>query len=123
MREFKFRAWENGKMYYQVRCGGVFDGIPTAPTVWNDNEGDWLNLTGQPHTVIMQYTGLKDCNGNEIYEFSEIDNEFYVCYEESRYVLRYISNNNIIKTTLYDYWRDECGKIKVTKEYSKIQEN
>ena len=34
MREFKFRAWEGKKMYYQVRCGGVFDDMATAPTTW-----------------------------------------------------------------------------------------
>jgi hypothetical protein len=68
MRQFEFRAWENGKMYYQVRCGGVFDGIPTAPTVWSEAKGDWLNLTGQPHTKIMQYTGLMDDTGKRIYE-------------------------------------------------------
>jgi uncharacterized phage protein (TIGR01671 family) len=68
MRQFEFRAWENGKMYYQVRCGGVFDGIPTAPTVWSEGKGDWVNLTGQPHTKIMQWTGLKDVNDKKIYE-------------------------------------------------------
>lgn len=68
MRQFKFRAWEMNKMYYQVRCGGVFDDIPTAPTVWNDERGDWLNMTGQPDTVIMQWTGHTNKNGVEIYE-------------------------------------------------------
>lgn len=68
MREFKFRAWENGVMYYQVRCGGVFDGIPTAPTCWNENEGNWFNLTGQPHTAIMQYIGTVDRNDKPIFD-------------------------------------------------------
>jgi uncharacterized phage protein (TIGR01671 family) len=68
MREFKFRAWDENKMYYQVRCGGMFDDIPTAPTTWSEKHGDWVNLTGQPYTKIMQFTGLKDKNGNEIYE-------------------------------------------------------
>lgn len=67
-REIKFRAWEDNKMYYQVRCGGMFDGIPTAPDVWDEGAGDWSNLTGQPYTKVMQYTGLKDKNGKEIYE-------------------------------------------------------
>lgn len=68
MREIKFRAFENGTMYRQVRCGGLFNGIPTAPTTWNEEKGDWLNLTGQPHTIVMQYTGVKDMHGVEIYE-------------------------------------------------------
>lgn len=68
MREIKFRAWDDEDMYYQVRCGGEFDGIPTAPTTWMEGIGDWVNLTGQPHTKIMQFTGIRDHKGNEIYE-------------------------------------------------------
>src|SRR5690606_13432386 len=67
MREIKFRAWEDGKMYYQVRCGGFFNGDSTAPSVYIENKG-WVNMTGGEDTEIMQYIGLKDKNGKEIYE-------------------------------------------------------
>ena len=54
MREIKFRAWDNGKMLGPV--GILLTGTP-----------EWLsNLSSEAD--IMQYTGLKDKNGVEIYE-------------------------------------------------------
>ena len=60
MREIKFRAWHKGYTHPHK----------TKPTMLHeDKPGDcfkWLNES-QPVT-IMQYTGLKDKNGVEIYE-------------------------------------------------------
>lgn len=61
MREIKFRAWDKEE---KVMC---YD-IPT----FTDDFTDMLNRTIKYHQdndlVLMQYTGLKDKNGKEIYE-------------------------------------------------------
>lgn len=64
-REIKFRAWVGDKMEYQVLVGqlGAFfayqDPKDTHCAI-NTKYGDTI--------PVMQYTGLKDKNGKEIYE-------------------------------------------------------
>lgn len=67
MREIKFRVWDDGMLY----LGSSFDST-------------WLE-----EKTCMQYTGLKDLNGREVYEGdilrqppdSEWDKTNYACHE------------------------------------------
>jgi len=66
MREIKFRAWdtEKRKMYHQTSSEWYLDDeydsltFPFETGVWGHNDT----------YILMQYTGLKDKNGKEIYE-------------------------------------------------------
>ncbi len=61
MREIKFRAWENLE---NRMCTNVQNGVYEDP----DEYIDFGRILGYARFDVMQYTGLKDKNGVEIYE-------------------------------------------------------
>ena len=65
MREIKFRAWIDGEMYYIEPFNYVqlYEGASIT-----NGYVDYGSYVAMKDVVLMQFTGLKDKNGQEIYE-------------------------------------------------------
>ena len=114
MREIKFRIWdtENKEMLkvQELDFEPTFFGGRIA--IRPDQYSDYFDTEDM---ILMQYTGLKDKNGKEIYEgdivqhlyeFSDVTDRYLIDYDEDdlSYVFQNISNKNrfIALEDLYD---------------------
>ena len=65
MREIKFRIWNGKSFFYASKILFQDDGSLTHIWAWNNGDFSWQPIKNYE---IVQYTGLKDKNGKEIYE-------------------------------------------------------
>ena len=69
MREIKFRAWNKKKNAWDTFITEFVD---------YENKTISLSIPENSHLIIMQFTGLHDKNGKEIYEGDRLGNFYNV---------------------------------------------
>lgn len=106
-RIIKFRYWYEDRQYMIDWHDDFFSDMSQVTNYTGD-----FSCINQEH--LMQFTGLQDKNGNDIYELHEINNKYRIVYKFNKYVLQDISNSDIFVEI------NENDKLEITREYSPI---
>jgi hypothetical protein len=120
MREIKFRAWDldykqmDGHFYIHSK-GAVYE---TASQTYDTPN---IEIDENPNLIIMQFTGLQDKNGVEIYEGDVIDygqGRFAeIVYWKGRFTMKGLNFSDGTPSCIVDFYTyPVVGNIHENKE-------
>lgn len=122
MKELKFRAFHKSSkiMFDVVQIDFINKFVFSYERIRSMSKYPYFDTVSylSSECELMQFTGLKDVDGKDIFELMQIDDKYIVKFKNCNYILENIEKNTII--SLYSYYRSKNGQIKITKEQSKF---
>lgn len=117
---FRFRAWDksNKEMVYSDKEDSFYINTKGALFMYRRPISDAQEEEYHRDYNLMQFTGLKDRNGVEIYELMELDNKFRVVFDRGSYVLQCISSGDIF--SFLDNVKVRANEREITRDYAPI---